>query len=237
MGTGVLYSTYKYLTEIPSIEQIQDVENISKNLSETEREAVSVSRNTAVKILSVAPDTGVVAYTTGTYFKADGRYFIVTVMHGLIGPCEFTRILADNKFYDCVEFIKEEPLIDYAIIEIEEIKDRKPMKLKRHLPNSQQWVEAVSAQNKIFYTGFPNGLGPLTFSGNVIGYSDREYIYLNSYAWGGSSGSGIFTYDGKYLGCILAIDIGRTEHGPDVMEDIIVIIPAFKIDWASIFEK
>jgi len=222
LGTGALYSTYKYLTEVPSIEQIQDVENISKSLSETERRAVSLSRNTAVKILSVSPETGGVAYTSGTYFTADGRYFIVTV---------------DDKFYECIRIVRGEPIIDYAILEIGEIEGRKPMKLSRQLPNNQQWNDVLSAQNKIFYTGFPNSLGPLTFSGNVIGYSEYEYLYIDSYAWGGSSGSGVFTYDGKYVGCILAIDVGKTEYGVDVMENIILVIPAFKIDWTSVFEK
>ena len=237
LGTGAVYSVHKHLTNIPTQEEIQDVENISSGLSEVERETVSLSRNSAVQILSISPQTGVLANTTGTYFKADGRYFVVTVMHGLMGPCELTRIMADDEFYDCVQFIRIEPLIDYAIIEIEEIKNRKPMKLSRALPKNQQWKSVLSAQNKIFYTGFPNGLGPLTFSGNVIGYNDFDSLYVNSYAWGGSSGSGVFSYDGKYVGCILAVDVGKTEHGVDVMENIILVIPAFKIDWASVFEE
>lgn len=237
LGTGAVYSVYKHLTDIPTREEIQDVENISKGLPEIERETVSLSRNSAIQILSVSPKTGTLANTSGTYFTADGRYFVVTVMHGLIGPCELTRIAVDNEFYNCVEFIRTNPLVDYAIIEIEKIENRKPMKLSRHLPKSQQWKSVLSAQNKIFYTGFPNGLGPLTFSGNVIGYNDFDSLYINSYAWGGSSGSGVFSYDGKYVGCILAVDVGRTEHGVDVMEDIILVIPAFKMDWTGVFEE
>jgi len=237
LGTGAVYSVYKHLTNIPTQEEIQDVENISKGLPEIEREAVSLSRNSAVQILSISPDTGLLANTSGTYFKADGRYFVVTVMHGIVGPCELTRIAADDEFYDCVQFVRGDALIDYAIIEIEEIENRKPMRLSRALPKNQQWKSVLSAQNKIFYTGFPNGLGPLTFSGQVIGYDDFDSLYINSYAWGGSSGSGVFSYDGKYIGCILAIDVGKTEYGVDVMEDIILVIPAFKIDWAAVFEK
>ena len=237
LGSGAVYSVYKHLTNIPTQEEIQDVENISKGLPEIEREAVSLSRNSAVQILSISPDTGLLANTSGTYFKADGRYFVVTVMHGIVGPCELTRIAADDEFYDCVQFVRGDAIIDYAIIEIEEIENRKPMRLSRALPKNQQWKSVLSAQNKIFYTGFPNGLGPLTFSGNVIGYNDFDSLYVNSYAWGGSSGSGVFSYDGKYVGCILAVDVGKTEHGVDVMENIILVIPAFKIDWASVFEE
>ncbi len=237
MGTGVVYSVYKHLTDIPTREEIQDVENISKGLPEIEREAVSLSRNTAIQILSVSPETGMLANTSGTYFTADGRYFVVTVMHGLVGPCELIRISADNEFYNCIEVVVVNPVVDYAIIEIEKIENRNPMKLSRHLPKSQQWKSVLSAQNKIFYTGFPNGLGPLTFSGQVIGYNDFDSLYINSYAWGGSSGSGVFSYDGKYIGCILAIDVGKTEYGVDVMEDIILVTPAFKMDWAAVFEK
>ena len=237
LGTGAVYSVYKHLTNIPTQEEIQDVENISKGLPEIEREAVSLSRNSAVQILSISPDTGLLANTSGTYFKADGRYFVVTVMHGIVGPCELTRIAADDEFYDCVQFVRGDAIIDYAIIEIEEIENRKPMRLSRALPKNQQWKGVLSAQNKIFYTGFPNGLGPLTFSGQVIGYNDFDSLYVNSYAWGGSSGSGVFSYDGKYIGCIVAVDVGKTEYGMDVMEDIILVIPSFKMDWGAVFEK
>ena len=72
LGTGAVYSVYKHLTNIPTQEEIQDVENISKGLPEIEREAVSLSRNSAVQILSISPDTGLLANTSGTYFKADG---------------------------------------------------------------------------------------------------------------------------------------------------------------------
>jgi len=237
LGTGAVYGVYKHLTELPSAEQIQDVENISAGLPEIERKAVSLSRNTAVQVLSISSETGLIANTSATYFKADGRYFVVTVMHGIVGPCELIRIVADDEFYDCVQLVEGDAIIDYAIIEIEEIENRKPMRLSRALPKNQQWKGVLSAQNKIFYTGFPNGLGPLTFSGQVIGYNDFDSLYVNSYAWGGSSGSGVFSYDGKYIGCIVAVDVGKTEYGMDVMEDIILVIPAFKMDWAAVFEK
>jgi len=89
----------------------------------------------------------------------------------------------------------------------------------------------------VFYTGFPNSTGPLTFSGNIIGYMEGDYIYLESFGWGGSSGAGVFTANGKFIGYLLAVDVGETEeYGVDVLEDIVIIVPAFKIDWTTILK-
>ena len=86
----------------------------------------------------------------------------------------------------------------------------------------------------MFYTGYPNSTGPLTIAGSVVGYALGDFIYLDSFAWGGASGSGVFSSDGKFIGYILAIDIGQTEYGIDVLENIVIVVPAFKIDWGEL---
>ena len=59
---------------------------------------------------------------------------------------------------------------------------------------------------------------------------------MHSFAWGGASGSGVFGANGEFVGYILAIDIGETSYGIDVLEDIVIVVPAFKIDWATILK-
>ena len=73
---------------------------------------------------------------------------------------------------------------------------------------------------------------PLTFSGKIVGYAGGDYIYLDSFAWSGSSGSGVFTADGKFIGYILAVEVGQTDYGADVLENLVVVIQAFKVDWS-----
>jgi len=69
-----------------------------------------------------------------------------------------------------------------------------------------------------------------------VGYADGDYVYMNSFAWGGASGSGVFTAKGQFVGYVLAIDIGQTDYGVDVLEDIVIVVPAFKIDWATLLQ-
>ena len=102
---------------------------------------------------------------------------------------------------------------DYAIIQIEEMKDRAPIRIPQDLPRNNQWIESYAIMNKLIYTGYPNVVGPLTIEGSVGGFADAEYIYMISYAWSGSSGSGVFDHRGKYVGYVVAIDVGQTEFG------------------------
>jgi hypothetical protein len=52
----------------------------------------------------------------------------------------------------------------------------------------------------------------------------------------GSSGSGVFSTKGKYIGIVTAIDIGRTEFGVDTLENIVLVTPVFKVDWSAILD-
>ena len=88
--------------------------------------------------------------------------------------------------------------------------------------------------NRIFYTGYPNSVGPLTVDGHIAGYDGDDYVFLNSYAWSGSSGAGVFSQSGNYIGYVIAIDVGQTHYNtPQVIEDVVLIVPAFKIKWES----
>ena len=68
----------------------------------------------------------------------------------------------------------------------------------------------------------------------MVGYNENEYLYVFSHAYGGASGSGVFSKEGKYIGYIVAIDVGSTELGPDVLENIVIVAPSLNIDWASV---
>ena len=50
----------------------------------------------------------------------------------------------------------------------------------------------------------------------------------------GASGSGVYSADGKLIGYLLAIDVGRTEFGVQAIEGVVIVIPTFKIDWTAL---
>jgi len=237
---GVLLSscTYFYVVQkinsFPSIHEIQDFNNVSNDLPREEQQAVKKSRNSNVRVFSKDAD-GNVAASTGTYVVANGNYYVVTVSHGILGPCEELAIWTEvEEFMICEQYIVIDTISDYAILKVGEIPSRIPVKIPESLPDSSQWKQAISIQKQVYYTGFPNNSGPVTVDGRIIGVTSGGYIYIKSYAWRGASGSGIFNSDGKYIGLVFAVDMGETELGVDVFENVIIAVPTFAIDWSSI---
>ena len=211
-----------------------EIIQISSNLNKEEIKTVNRSANSAIRILS-RDRFGAVAASTGTVFEYDGIYYVVTVAHGIVGDCSTTIVwTGKSNFKPCVEMVIIDHEADYSIMIIDEPVGVEAVKLKKVLPRSRHWPKLLSLQNKIFYTGFPNSIGPLTISGRVIGFSDDGYVFVHSYAWSGSSGSGVFSSDGSFIGVVMAVDVGQTVYGVDVLEDMVVILPANRINWDSI---
>lgn len=229
------FSMYKN-SQLSSKHQIQSSDNISNIPGAPPARVIRMSRNSAVNIMSMS-ETGAVAASSGTYIRYGANYYILTVNHGIIGQCESTRILVGNEFYECIEIAARNRNVDYAILKIEEIEQLEPISIPRHLPRNSEWDEALSIHTDTIYTGYPNTTGPLTIDGKIVGYSNTEDLFVHSYAWPGSSGSGVFNEQGRLIGYIMAVSLGYTEYGINVLEDIVIVVPIFKIDWSLISEE
>ena len=169
---------------------------------------------------------------TGTYFKANDRHYVITALHGIQGPCIFTSVEHKEETVGCKEYIDTSPENDYIIMEIDSpIQSRTPVMIPQDLPHGPQWEKSYSILNNIIYTGYPNAIGPLTLRGDVVGYNENQYLYVFSHAYGGASCAGVFTKEGKYIGYVVAIDVGVTELGHDVLENIVIVAPALNVDW------
>lgn len=230
IGLGVTYSVYKSATP-PSVGEITDVINIQKSLPASTKHAIRKSRSSMVRVMSLSEDQQVFSSATGTYLTAYGRYYVLTVNHAIQGPCELTRIEASDEFVGCVKFIKLNSYSDYAIVEIEKLDSRTPLHIPRDLAKTPQ---EFSIMSDVYYTGYPNGVGPLTIDGKIIGYMGGDLIYIKSYAWSGSSGAGVFSFKGKLMGYVLALDVGRTEFGIDVLENMVFVVPITVVKWDSL---
>jgi len=219
----------------PSDGEIKSLDNISSHLDQKEKRAVLTSRRSIVQVFS-ASNTGV-AKMSGTYVTYNGKFYVLTAAHGIAGSCMHTRIVADKEEgYDCIQFILIDSRVDYAIVQVPEIPERTPVVLPAAMPTAREWRQELAVLTETFYTGYPNGLGPLTFRGAIAGTSPDKYIYLHSYAWPGSSGSGVFTYDGHMIGILIALNVGFTGAGYDVLEDLVIVTPLFMIDWDTAYE-
>ena len=194
----------------PTYAELSSFKNNSPHyLLTTQKRTIEKSRSSTVRVLSLAEATGSIASSSGTYITMFGHYYVITTNHGILGNCQVTKIIVDSESHDCLRFIEQNEEVDYALIEINKIPKLSPIKIPRDMITSnREWKSSLSIMAKTFYTGFPNSEGPLTIAGNVAGHSQDGYIYINSYAWSGSSGSGVFSQKGKYMGFVLAIDVG-----------------------------
>ena len=230
IGLGVIYSVQQS-AEITSLGEMEQVTNVSKHIGQDHQRAVRRSRSSSVRVMSLSEDQQTFSSATGTYLTAYGKYFILTVNHGIQGPCELTRVEASDQFVNCINYIELNAALDYALLEIEPLSNRTPIKLPRDLGDHHS---DFAIMTPVYYTGFPNGAGPLTIDGKIIGYMGGDFIYVKSYAWSGSSGAGVFASNGKLIGYVLALDVGYTEYGIDVLEDIVFVVPVTAIRWDSL---
>jgi|TARA_R110000744_G_scaffold37555_1_gene85935 hypothetical protein len=126
---------------------------------------------------------------------------------------------------------------DYAIIETEKISELSPVHILTQRPKNNDWLQSLAPLTSLVYTGYPNDLGPVTVEGKVMGYSAENHFYMHSYGWAGASGSGVFNTDGQLVGHIMALVIGETAYGISVLEDVVVVVPLFKIDWSVVYHR
>ena len=95
----VFYSTISSY-DVPYRHQIQKDDNVSKHYTVSHQKAIKKSRQSAVQLLSIEPSQGLLSTFTGTYFESFGSYFVITVAHGIQGPCENTKVVYLGEFYD-----------------------------------------------------------------------------------------------------------------------------------------
>jgi len=236
VSLGISISVSESL-RFPTSSELHSLDNISGDLDSKEAAAVTRSRHSILHVLSKSPGDRGFSKMSGTYVTHDDKFYVITAAHGIMGDCEHMFVATTSEHvYECLRYILVDKFVDYAIIEIEEVPDRTPVKLTYVMPSHREWEQETSALNEVFYTGYPNNIGPLTFRGSVAGLSDENYIYLHSYAWPGSSGSGVFSYDGNMIGIVIALNVGFTPAGYDVLEDLVIVTPLFMIDWDAAYE-
>ena len=236
MSLGIYVSVNESI-RMPTKSEMGHLDNVSSDLDRKESYSVELSRQSILQVLSTSEKRTGFSKMSGTYVTRGDRFYVITAAHGVSGECEhFFVATSDERIYDCIKYIIVDERIDYAIIEIEQVPDRQPVDLANVIPSNREWRQETSALNEVFYTGYPNGLGPLTFRGSVAGMSDHNYMLLHSYAWPGSSGSGVFSYDGNMVGIIIALNVGFTPAGYDVLEDLVIVTPLFMIDWDTAYD-
>ena len=237
VATLVVVSVWKNSQKAPPM-KLGELTKVTSYYSTDYQKAIRKSRESSVRIVSSSPKFLGLSSSSGTYFESKGKYYVITTQHGILGSCSSLSATHEGVFYQCEKIAVADENIDYAIVEIEgPILDRTPIRIPRDLATQEQQTRSYSILSPVIYTGYPNTIGPLTLRGNVIGYGGTDYLYMFSYAYAGSSGSGIFGENGKYVGYVIALDVGVTEYGIDILENMVLVVPAFKIDWNALADS
>jgi|TARA_B100000282_G_scaffold81341_1_gene56538 hypothetical protein len=229
---GQYVSNQLPVRDLSTISKISDARNVNSVKS------IKKSRTSSVRVMSLDIDGGMISTSSGTFFVYDNTNYVITTSHGLLGGCETIQIESDGELFDCFDEIVIDKQNDYAILEVDYVTNRKPLTYpKDFVKNNNGWSKSLTLLNKIVYTGYPNSIGPLTVAGNIMGFDSQGLIYIQSYAWSGSSGSGVFDQSGKLMGYILAIDVGQNEFGTAILENVMIVVPIYKVDWSVITKK
>lgn len=223
------------------VDSMERASHQSKIVSEHAENKLAINKSvqSAVRIISTLDpqgNTGLTSTSSGTYIEHNNTKYILTTAHSIIGYCEDTYAIADELMYPCEAVIMLNHESDIALMEIGEIHGRAPIIVKQDMHSENKIRKSFLVHDKIIYTGYPQGLGPFTFDGKIVSQpSDTGYVFAHTYAWSGSSGSGVFDSSGSLVGLITAVSVANSEYGVDVMEDLVIVTPISLSDVEVIF--
>lgn len=185
--------------------------------------------NAAVKVMG----PGGLSYGSGTYVKFRGFDLVLTASH-VVGTnyLETIVVVSGDEAVPGRIVYSDEGADLAAVLLSKPIESRRPM---RYSPLKK--TAAVGEYGA--YSGFPGGHDLLTMRGMVVGYEKDqvggEVILFHTFGWYGSSGSGIYDAYGNLIGILWGIEI-QFAGIPQIIEDILYITPANRIDESKIMD-
>jgi len=231
---GVIFGLFmiQVLLLHPTPETPHSYETMSAHYNINQKQAIRRSVKSAVRVASMDFASGAMSTLSGTYFSFAEGFYVLTSAHGILDRCESILIFHDKETSKCKKIVIIDREVDYAIVEISEMKSRTPIRVPAALAN---WKKSYNLLDKTYYTGYPNSNGPTTWTGNISGFSG-DYLIIQTYAWSGASGSGMFDERGELIGIIMAIDVGVTEFGYQVLNNFVIVVPIWQMNFDSLTE-
>jgi hypothetical protein len=234
LSIGIVFGLWASMFLFSTPDYTPDYKEVkSPSYTISEKKAVRQSVNSVVAVYSISDDSSQLSTLSGTYFEFGGEYYVLTSAHGILGGCSKIVVSHLEEQSSCEKIAVVNQDVDYAIFKVEKMETRKPIRLINSMPSIRKSYKLL---DKVYYTGYPNSIGPTTWTGTIAG-SSGDFLILQSYAWSGSSGSGVFDERGKLIGIVMALDVGMTPMGPQILENFVVVIPIWKIDWLEAFTE
>lgn len=183
-----------------------------------------ISRNAAVR---VQIDYGfTLIYGSGTYFKWKNQTMVITAAHlfALGGDSVFNSEAFITTPHERVlgRLVYIDKQVDIAIFAVPELPSRRPATFNR--------ADSYEIGESTVYSGFPGANNLLTFHGTMAGEGYGTDIAMHSFAWPGSSGSGVFNEKGEFVGVVTAIMVGGGPGGRQLVGSVVYVAPASLID-------
>ena len=215
----------KYAPELQDIIDDQECCYMEYGVKEAvEGRANKISRESAVVVH--VQQTGGRYRGTGSYFKYKGHHIVITAAH--IWAESVPTLLKDGALIEAPneevvgKLVYWDPYVDIAILRIPSLDTRNAARLVRD--------PQYAVGETVVYSGFPGQNSLLTFVGELAGDGYGTDLAMHSMAWGGSSGSGVFDIDGRFVGVVSSIMVGRGFFGPQLVGTIVYVAPANLID-------
>jgi S1-C subfamily serine protease len=186
--------------------------------------AARTSRNAAVRVEVNYGPTKIRG--SGTYFKYRDGHIVITAAHlyafggAKVMESKANFVSPEQEVVGILVYIDE--AADIAIFDVPKIPSREPAIFYP--------AENFPIGQKTYYSGFPGSNNLLTFSGTIAGKGYKSDLAMHSFAWGGSSGSGVFNMQGRYVGVVVSIMVGRAPNGPQLAGSVVYVAPATLID-------
>ena len=202
---------------VQTIEQQQDVHGTGYRI----RRVAALTRNASVQVHNTL--RGVRG--SGTYFEYDGHHIIVTAAHVVEGGGEIMVITTPDEesmpalllYYD-----NATPNDTAVLVLRNPLESRTAMELNLY---SKDINDLIGEQT--VYTGDPGHQRNMTIYGTVSSINENGSVMLQSYAWGGASGSLVFDDRARVIGILKAIDVNRSGVSPypQINENIVWLSP------------
>jgi len=189
------------------------------------------SRQSAVRVQVEYP--GMTVYGSGTYMKWRGHTVVVTAAHlfAFSSPktldSEAVIVTPSEKVFGKLVYVDE--YVDIAVFAVPKLQSRKAATFNR--------AQSFEIGDPVVYSGFPGPNNLLTFDGSITGAGHTTDIVIQSFAWPGSSGSGVYNSKGELVGIVVSIMVGGGPSGSQLLGSLVYVAPANLIDSAYLFQN
>jgi S1-C subfamily serine protease len=234
----VMFFVLTSCTPVPQSPTAINIDTNTAIVDEGPAETVPASLRHA-RTLRMSKESAVVAWGTigghravrgsGTYFEHKGSHIVITAYHVYDDP-RISGAMIQSQDGEMVAgtIIYSNRDRDICVLLVPKMRTVEAARLNPIRPAQ------ADEGTEVLYTGFPGNhqhTEPLTLNGTLAGIDDDHgFVIMQSYAWMGSSGSGVFDSRGRYIGVLVAIDINRGIFGPQLQENIVYVSPIWGVN-------